>query len=79
MTYRGTVRSGVVVLPADIELAEGTEVVVVVPESEPAEAAVDVWAKLADLGRWAESQPCDLPADLALNHDRYLRGRPERE
>jgi hypothetical protein len=74
MTFRGKVRSGVVVLPADVALAEGTEVVVVVPESTSKAATAGVWAKLADLGRWAETQPSDLPPDLAENHDHYLHG-----
>jgi virulence-associated protein VagC len=79
MTYRGTVRSGVVVLPADVALPEGAEVVVVVPGDEPTEApATGIWAKLADLGRWAETQPSDLPPDLAENHDHYLHGHPKR-
>jgi BlaI family transcriptional regulator, penicillinase repressor len=38
MTYRGTIRSGVIVLPADVALPEGAEVVVV-PGDEPTEAA----------------------------------------
>jgi hypothetical protein len=80
MTYRGTVRSGVIVLPADVALPEGAEVVVVVPEAGPAgTAAAGVWDKLADLGRWAESQPTDLPPDLAGNHDHYLHGHPKRQ
>ena len=74
MTYRGTVRNGVVVMAADIALPEGTEVDVVV--SEP--AAPDIWAKLADLGRWAETLPTDLPTDLAVNHDHYLHRQPKR-
>lgn len=77
MTYRGTVRSGVVVLPADIALPEGAEVVVVVPEEGPAKTAAGVWTKLAELGRWAENQPSDLPPDLAQNHDHYLHGHPK--
>lgn len=78
MTHRGTVRSGVIVLPDDVALPEGTEVVIVVPEGGPTGTAGDgVWAKLADLGRWAESQPSDLPPDLAENHDHYLHGRPK--
>jgi hypothetical protein len=79
MTYRGTVRSGVVVLPADVALPEGAEVVVVVPEGEPTKVATtDVWMKLTDLGRWSETQPSDLPPDLAENHDHYLHGQPKR-
>jgi hypothetical protein len=78
MTYRGTVRRGVVVLADDVSLPEGTEVVVVVPGERQADATLDVWAKLAELGRWAETQPSDLPSDLAENHDHYLHGLPKR-
>jgi hypothetical protein len=79
MTYRGTVRGGVVVLPDDVALPEGAEVVVVMPGGEPVTAtAPGVWARLADLGRWAETQPSDLPPDLAENHDHYLHGQPKR-
>jgi hypothetical protein len=78
MTYRGTVRGGVIVLSSDIALPEGAEVVVVVSEGGPTKTSeAGVWSKLADLGRWAESQPSDLPADLAENHDHYLHGHPK--
>ncbi|MBX6314102.1 MAG: hypothetical protein IRY99_14485 [Isosphaeraceae bacterium] len=67
------------VLPAGVALPEGAEVVVIVPESEPTKVeAPGIWAKLADLGRWAETLPSDLPPDLAENHDHYLHGLPRR-
>ncbi len=79
MTYRGTVRSGVVVLPEDVTLPEGADVVVMLPEAEPAPSAEpSIWDKLSDLGRWAEDLPSDLPTDLAANHDHYLHGLPKR-
>jgi hypothetical protein len=34
---------------------------------------------LVELAEWAETQPCDLPEDLAINHDHYLYGVPKRE
>jgi hypothetical protein len=43
------------------------------------EAATDgrtLAQKLVDLGRWAETQPCELPTDMATNHDHYLHGVP---
>src|SRR5262249_24448377 len=80
MTYRGTLRSGVIGLSADVTLPGGMEVVVVVCEAEPASPTKDgVWVKLADLGRWTESQPSDLPPDLAENHDHYLHGHPKHQ
>ena len=77
MIYRGTVKSGVVVLPADVTLPEGTEVEIVVTEGEPPTSS-GIWARLAELGRWAETQPSELPPDLAENHDHYLHGLPKR-
>ena len=34
--------------------------------------------ELAALGRSFEGQPCDLPPDLAAQHDHYLHGLPKR-
>lgn len=81
MTYRGTVQGGVVVLPEGVALPEGAEVTVT-PRAAPAEGAAarpKIWEKLEELARWAETQPCDLPADLAANHDHYLHGTPKRQ
>ena len=66
MTYRGTVKGGVVHLESDAKLPEGTEVRV-----EPLESASpQVFEKLAKLAGRAK----DLPPDLARNHDHYLHG-----
>jgi hypothetical protein len=88
MTYEGTVQNGVVVLAGGQTLPEGT-VVQVLPQAttpmcavaDPAQAPGEatIGEKLAALGRWAESQPCDLPVDLAENHDHYLHGLPKRQ
>jgi hypothetical protein len=43
---------------------------------EPGKASI--WAKLHAMGQAAEVSPCDLPADLAANHDFYLHGLPRR-
>lgn len=79
MTYRGTVKSGVVVLPDDVSLPEGADVVVTLPEAEPDQSGEpSIWTKLSDLGQWAEALPTDLPTDLAANHDHHLHGLPKR-
>jgi hypothetical protein len=79
MTYRGTVRSGVVVLPEDVILPEGADVMVMLPDAEPAQTGEpSIWTRLSDLSRWAEDLPTDLPPDLAANHDHYLHGLPKR-
>jgi hypothetical protein len=77
MTYRGTVRGGMVELPAEVTLPDGTEVVIVVSETATPRAESGIWGRLAALGRWAETQPSDLPPDLAENHDHYLHGQPK--
>ncbi|MEX2171430.1 MAG: hypothetical protein WD851_19075 [Pirellulales bacterium] len=83
MTYHGTVQNGLVVLEDSSTLPDGTlvSVVPVIPAvPEPAaDDARTIWQKLADLGRQVESEPCDLPSDLAANHDYYLHGLPKRQ
>ena len=82
MTYEGTVQNGVVVLAGGQTLPEGTVVQVLPQKAQPIAADEDprtIWQKLADLGREVESLPCDLPADLAANHDHYLHGLPKRQ
>jgi hypothetical protein len=75
MTYRGTVKSGVVVLDGGVTLDEGTVVEVqpldVTPD--PNNVSPTIWDKLLKL---AGSVP-DLPADAAPNHDHYLYGTPK--
>ena len=82
MTYRGTVQGGGVVLESGAALPEGTEVSIVpdvVPKTaSDTEPPQTIGQRLAALGRWAETQPCDLPPDLAANHDHYLHGLPKR-
>lgn len=83
MTYQGTVQNGVVVLDNGLSLPNGTVVTILIP----AEAATGteeageptIWQKLVELGRQVESEPCDLPSDLAANHDHYLHGLPKRQ
>ena len=83
MTYRGKVQHGVVVLDDGVTLPEGASVTVVPDRSsgpaDPNETRRSIWQALAELGREAESEPCDLPEDLAVNHDHYLHGLPKRK
>ena len=79
MVYRGRVKSGVVVLPADVTFPEGAEVLVTLAEQPPGPVAgPTIWDKLTELGQWAETFPSDLPSDLAANHDHYLHSLPKR-
>jgi len=72
VTYKGTVKNGVVVLPADAKLADGTAVEVVPeglrPEDDPFVAAVLKVAKPRP--HW--------PKGYAGNLDHYLYGVPKR-
>ena len=70
MTYRGTVKGGVVVLSGKPIPPEGSEVEVrVVEAAEP-----PTWGEVFDdlIG----SAP-ELPTDIAENHDHYAHGAPK--
>ncbi|HWY87313.1 MAG TPA: hypothetical protein VNX28_11340, partial [Gemmataceae bacterium] len=41
-------------------------------------AKSSIWAKLQAIGRASEVTPCELPSDLAANHDFYLHRLPRR-
>ena len=83
MTYQGTVQNGIVVLQGGPSLPDGTVVTVVPVRQEVREPNSNdtrtIWQKLSDLGRQVELEPCDLPTDLAQNHDHYLHGQPKRQ
>lgn len=71
MTYRGTVKNGVVVLEGPDLPAEGTLVRV----EEVSAAGHRSWAEVfEDLIGAAEG----LPSDLAENHDHYIHGAPKK-
>ena len=64
MVYRGTIKGGGVVLPVDVTLPEGTEVLVALPDYR-AESLIRQTS--AELGRQAGLLPTDWPPDLATN------------
>ena len=68
MTYRGTVRNGVVELDPGFGLPDGTVVQV-----EPLESVSDPAYGLAE-----EAVSTGIP-DLASQHDHFLYGTPKRE
>ena len=73
MTFRGTVKGGVVVLEQPSALPEGTPVTISPVEQPIAESPSEpnsIWRKMVEIGRNAESAPSDLPDDLAENHFR---------
>ena len=83
MTYRGTVKGGVVVLKGANPLPDGTEVTVApvddgkIPGRNGRKSQRGVRGKMLEFGKSAEAKPCDLPAELAANHDHYLHGLPK--
>jgi hypothetical protein len=83
MTYKGKVQNGVILVEEGVRLPEGAEVQIELADGVDAASKKigepTIWQKLAELGRWAETQPCDLPSDLAANHDHYLHGTPKRQ
>jgi hypothetical protein len=83
MTLPGTVQNGVVVLSGGHLLPEGASVQVVfdpsIKQSADADSEPTIWDDIARIGREVESLPCDLPEDLAINHDHYLYGVEKRQ
>jgi hypothetical protein len=72
MTYLGTVSNGVVILPPEAKLPEGTKVrVESIVEAAPSDP---VGKKLLALAGTVK----DLPEDFAENHDHYIHGAPKR-
>jgi hypothetical protein len=72
MSYKGTVKNGVVVLPPGVKLPEGAEVEVV-----PSEARADDPPFLKSILKLARPRP-DWPEDFALNHAHYTKGHPRK-
>ena len=81
MTYKGKVQNGVIQVEGGVRLPEGAEVHIELADgTQDAPSNIGgptIWQKLANLGKWAETQPGDLPTDLAENHDHYLYGTPK--
>jgi hypothetical protein len=72
MSYVGTVTSGVVVLPPDAKLDNGTRVRV-----EPIPAEFNGPTLGQRLMRFAGTTK-GLPSDMARNHGHYLHGRAKK-
>jgi len=72
MSYKGTIKNGVVVLEPEAKLPEGTAVRVE-PESQPIlnDADLDPAWRMDEL-----AGPTGIP-DLAVNVDHYLYGHPK--
>lgn len=70
MSYTGTIENGVVKLPPEANLADGTRVRI-----EPVEE--DRRSLVEKLRAIAQAMP-DMPADWAEQHDHYIHGTPKR-
>jgi hypothetical protein len=71
MTYRGRVKSGVVVLDKGVALPEGTPVAVQALKRSPRKPSNDPVYRIGDL-----AVPTGIP-DLGMNIDHYLYGHPK--
>jgi hypothetical protein len=72
MSYNGTVKNGVVVLPPQAKLPEGSKVQVTLLETSRSEG---------DAGQWLlqfAGTVKGLPRDFARNHDHYIHGTAKR-
>lgn len=83
MTFQGVVQNGVILVGGGVRLPEGAEVQIELTQPAVDQCEIDdnptIGQKLAELARKYESLPCDLPEDLAMNHDHYLHGQPKRQ
>lgn len=70
MSYTGKVKNGVVMLPPEATLAEGTEV------EMTSQAAPEGMSSFLE-GRLKRARLRDWPAVFALNHGHYVKGHPK--
>jgi hypothetical protein len=71
MSFKGTVKNGVVVLPPEAKLVDGTVVEIAPVTPEPNDPPF-----LQALLRLAKDR--DWPEDFALNHAHYVKGHPKK-
>jgi hypothetical protein len=76
MTITARVHNRTITLPAEVEIAEGAEVQVMLPDpSLAAERPASFFDSVRDLIGSIK----DGPEDLAAEHDHYAHGAPKRE
>ncbi len=72
MTCIGKVSKGAVILPPEIKLPEGMELMVTIPDvANPDETIAPT---LEELFSPVAGKATGLPTDMAENHDHYLHG-----
>lgn len=72
MSFTGKIKNGVVVLPPEIKLPDGTEVSV-----ETVDLQADNDPFIQAVLKSAKPRP-HWPKDYALNHGHYVSGEPEK-
>ena len=72
MSFTGKIHNGVVVLPPEVKLPEGTEVTV-----EALNVALESDPFLQAVLKAAKPRP-HWPKDYALNHGHYVSGEPKK-
>ena len=72
MSFKGTVRGGVVILPPEASLPDGLEVEVLASEARDEDPPF-----LKAILGLARPRP-DWPADFAMNHAHYAKGHPKK-
>ena len=80
MTYKGTVRGGVVVLEATSQPPpEGATVEIIFnPDTSPAESGQDDNRTWGEIFRSVIGTAKTLPEDASYQHDHYLYGTPKK-
>lgn len=72
MTFIGRVSKGSILLPPDVQLPDGLELQVTIPELPPQSSkAGERLSRFAGIVK-------DLPPDFAKNHDHYIHGAAKR-
>ena len=74
MTYRGKVKSGVIVLEEGVQLPEGADVQVQ-PVEDVSGSTAPTWAEVF---KNVIGKAQGLPADASRNHDHYLYNTPKK-
>ncbi len=79
MTCIVKVENGAIRLPAGLELPEGLEVQLTIPDSAARQPSLQTAASFAERYAAYVGAADDLPADLAENLDHYVHGQRKRE
>jgi len=79
MTVEGYIKDGQIVLNGPLLLPNGVKVTVSVQADRDHIETEGQFPSLYDRLKSVAGKAKGLPADLAINHDRYLHGQPKRQ